>query len=143
MRAPSVREAEADDAPAIAILLDQLGYPAIDATQVASRMPMLQAAGGRILVAEIDDKVIACLTTSVMQVLHRPRPVGRISMFVVQEDLRGRGIGKTLLSEAQQMLRSQGCEMLEVTSNVRRHEAHAFYEHLGWERSSYRFSRED
>jgi predicted N-acetyltransferase YhbS len=95
-----------------------------------------------VLVAELDGAVIGCLSTSVMRVLHRPAPVGRISMMVVDEALRSRGIGAELVRAAEQALAAQGCYMVEVTSHVRRTEAHRFYERLGYERTSVRLAKE-
>jgi GNAT superfamily N-acetyltransferase len=77
-----------------------------------------------------------------MQVLHRPKPVGRISMMVVEERLRGQGIGAALVRAAEEWLVGQGCGLIEVTSNIARIEAHRFYEKLGYERTSVRLSRE-
>lgn len=93
-------------------------------------------------VAELDGEVVGCLSTSVMRVLHRPAPVGRISMMVVDEALRGRGIGAALVCAAEEALAVQGCYMVEVTSNLRRTEAHRFYERLGYERTSVRLAKE-
>jgi len=86
--------------------------------------------------------VIGCLSTSVMRVLHRPAPVGRISMMVVEEAQRGQGIGAALVRAAEAALAEQGCYMVEVTSHVRRTEAHRFYEKLGYEKTSVRLARE-
>ena len=92
------------------------------------------------LVAE-KGKVVGVLTTSMMAVLHRPRPVGRISMMVVAEAARGAGIGTALVAEAEARLKAAGCGLVEVTSNRKRLRAHAFYERLGYERTSYRFAK--
>lgn len=101
----------------------------------------MQADGFAVLVAELDGAVVGCLSTSHMRVLHRPAPVGRISMMVVDEALRGRGIGAALVRAAEALLAGQGCYVVEVTSHVRRTEAHRFYERLGYERTSVRLAR--
>jgi GNAT superfamily N-acetyltransferase len=102
----------------------------------------MQAENRVVLVAELDGAVIGCLSTSVMRVLHRPAPVGRISMMVVDEALRSRGIGAVLVAAAEQALAAQGCYMVEVTSHVRRTDAHRFYGRLGYERTSVRLAKE-
>jgi GNAT superfamily N-acetyltransferase len=109
---------------------------------VAERMNAMAAEGRVVLVAELGGEVVGCLSTSVVRVLHRPAPVGRISMMVVDEAVRSRGIGAVLVRAAEQALASQGCYMVEVTSHVRRTEAHRFYERLGYERTSVRMAKE-
>jgi predicted N-acetyltransferase YhbS len=135
-----IRSAEPRDSEALSRLIGQLGYEA-SAAEVAERLAAMHAEGRRVLVAELDGAVVGCLSTSVMRVLHRPAPVGRISMMVVDESLRGRGIGAELVRVAEHTLAEQGCSMVEVTSHVRRTEAHRFYERLGYERTSVRLAR--
>ena len=139
--APSVRSAEPRDCGALAGLICQLGYDA-SAEDVAERLAVMVAEGRLVLVAELDGAVVGCLSTSVMRVLHRPAPVGRISMMVVDAALRGGGIGALLVQAAEQALAARGCYMVEVTSNVRRAEAHRFYERLGYERTSVRLAKQ-
>jgi ribosomal protein S18 acetylase RimI-like enzyme len=134
---PAVREVHPADAPAIAALLGELGFPA-DAKQVADRLKDLKRAGEVPLVAH-EDTILGCLTWHVMHVLHRPHPVGRISMMVITKKERGRGMGRMLVEAAEARLRERGCTLIEVTSNIDLDGAHAFYRHLGFERSSYRF----
>jgi GNAT superfamily N-acetyltransferase len=135
-----IRPAEPRDREALARLIGQLGYEA-SAAEVAERLAAMHAEGRQVLVAEVDGAVAGCLSTSVMRVLHRPAPVGRISMMVVDEALRGRGIGAALVRAAEKALAAQGCRMVEVTSHVRRTEAHRFYERLGYERTSVRLAK--
>jgi GNAT superfamily N-acetyltransferase len=92
-----------------------------------------------VLVADRGKQVIGCVSWHVTPVIHRPRPVGRITMLVVGEAERGEGIGTALVEAVEARLRKAGCGLVEVTSNMKRMRAHAFYETLGYERSSYRF----
>ena len=125
----------------LARLIGELGY-AIEAAEAVERLAAMAAEGRAVLVAELDGAVVGCLSTSAMRVLHRPAPVGRISMMVVDETWRSRGIGAALVRAAEQALVAQGCYMVEVTSHVRRTEAHRFYERLGYEKTSVRLARE-
>jgi predicted N-acetyltransferase YhbS len=136
-----IRAADRGDCAAIAGLIAQLGYEATE-VDVVERLVEMEAEQRLVLVAELDGAVIGCLSTSIMRVLHRPAPVGRISMMVVDQALRGRGIGATLVRSAEKALRERGCYMVEVTSHVRRADAHRFYERLGYERTSVRLARE-
>ncbi|MGX7896417.1 GNAT family N-acetyltransferase [Tsuneonella sp. HG222] len=137
----ALRPARQEDCAALSRLIAQLGYDA-ELGDVAVRLAAMEAEGRVVLVAEIDGRVVGCLSTSVMQVLHRPAPVGRISMMVVDEALRGQGIGARLVAAAERHLLAQGCRIVEVTSHVSRERAHAFYEALGYEKTSVRLARE-
>lgn len=137
----TIRSAEVGDCKALARLIGELGYQSVE-RDVAVRLAAMRASGFLVLVAELEGEVVGCLSTSVMQVLHRPAPVGRISMMVVDERLRGRGIGAVLVRAAERALGERGCYMVEVTSNLRRADAHRFYERLGYERTSVRLARE-
>jgi ribosomal protein S18 acetylase RimI-like enzyme len=137
----AVRKAAPADAEPIASLIDELGYP-VTAPDVEARLRLVEEAGHCVLVGELDGQVIGCLSTSVMHVLHRPAPVGRISMMVVDERHRGRGIGATMIREAERLLAANGCQLVEVTSNNRRTDAHRFWESNGYERTSSRFAKD-
>ena len=142
MPTPAIRTATLDDAPELARLLTLLGH-CMTTTEVEARWLDWAAAGNSALVAPGDAGML--LGTAVlhrMHVLHRPRPVGRITALVVDGAARGMNVGRALVEAAEVVLEGAGCGLLEITSKVRLVEAHAFYEHLGYERSSVRFSRE-
>ena len=62
-------------------------------------------------------------------------------MLVVAEEAQGHGIGRMLVEAAEAWMRKHGCTLVEVTSNDRRADAHAFYRHMGYERTSIRFAK--
>lgn len=138
---PAIRRATAADAPELARLLTSLGHPTAAVT-IEAHWDEWEAAGNTALVAERPDGTLSGVATlHHMLVLHRPRPVGRITALVVDAPVRGQGIGRALVAAAEEVLTSVGCGLLEITSNLRRADAHAFYEHLGYERTSFRFAR--
>ena len=134
-----VRHARAEDAERISALIAQLGFDAPPAT-LSARLMALARQGLPCLIAEADE-IVGCVSLSVMTVLHRPLPVGRISMLVVASGWRGRGVGRALVEQAIDLLREAGCGLCEVTSNLALVEAHAFYEKLGFGATSLRLAR--
>ena len=135
-----IRDAAPADAPALAGLINELGYE-VSASGVEERLAAQAAMGLGTLVAEIDGQVIGCASWSLMRVLHRPGPVGRASMLVVSEAARRKGVGKALMAAVEAKCFSLGCVLVEVTSNLRRADAHKFYEALGYDKTSYRFGK--
>lgn len=135
-----IRDARPKDADALATLIVALGYE-VTAAELRRRLALLKKAGHHVLVADRNG-VTGVLTTSTTLTLHRPRPVGRISMMVVAEGTRGGGIGGALVAEAEVRLRAAGCGLVEVTSNAKRLRAHVFYERLGYVRTSHRFAKQ-
>ena len=139
--ATTIRPATERDAAELARLVTALGY-ATTAPQLAERWETFAAAGNTALVAVAADGTLAgAATLHRTDVLHRPRPVGRITALVVDASARGQGIGRALVAAAERFLAEAGCGLLEVTSNFRLAEAHAFYAHVGFEKTSYRFSK--
>jgi GNAT superfamily N-acetyltransferase len=136
----AIRDARPKDAETLAALIVALGYD-VTAAEIRKRLAVLKRAGQHILVADRGG-AIGVLTTAITQVLHRPRPVGRISMMVVAEGERGTGVGAALVAAAEARLKAAGCGLVEVTRNAKRLRAHAFYERLGYERTSYRFAKQ-
>lgn len=134
----TVREADASDAPRLVELIIALGHR-IEEADVSRNLETLAQDGVLPLVATDGDEVIGMCGISAMVTVHRPAPVGRVSVMIVDEAYRGRGIGALLMAEAESRLSKRGCKIIEVTSNMSRDRAHHFYEQLGYERTSYRF----
>lgn len=137
---PKIREAKPGDSKVLAKLIKYLGHE-IDEKAVRKNLSRLAKAGETPLVATLDKQVVGLVGLHRMVAVHRPAPVGRINVLVVAEEAQDRGIGRILVEAAEQWCRKAGCKILEVTSNDRRTAAHAFYRHLGYERTSMRFMK--
>lgn len=135
----AIRDARPGDAEPAAALIRALGYE-VGAADVRKRLAALRKSGDGALAAVRGD-LAGLITLHVTPVLHRPRPVGRITLLVVAEEARGQGIGAALVAAAEQWLAAKGCGLIEVTSNRKRLRAHNFYERLGYDRTSYRFAK--
>ena len=134
-----IREADSVDAEALARLVST--FAPAEADEVAERLALLARAGERPFVARLGDKIVGLITWHVTPVLHRPKPVGRITYLSVDEKVRRQGIGRQLVETVEARLQERGCGSIEVTSNVRLVGAHKFYRALKFERTSYRFGK--
>ena len=139
-----IRDARPEDAPALAALLAELGYP--DAVEpLRARLGAFTAdSASFVLVAAEADGLLGLASASVVPLLHEDGSWCRLSALVVGERSRRAGIGRKLVAEVEARARAAGCRYLEVTSGERpeREAAHAFYEALGLEQVSRRYLKE-
>ena len=137
-RKPKLRDAKPGDASRLVELIAELGHEVTE-KQVRKNLAALKKAGETPIVATLDKAVVGLVGVHRMVTVHRPAPVGRIPILVVAKEAQGLGLGRMLVDAVEQWCREKGCQLIEVTSNDRRAEAHAFYRHMGYERSSIRF----
>ena len=144
MSGVSVRDAEERDAPAIASLCAQLGYPT-PAEAVGVRMDRLREdRQARVIVAVVDegDAVAGLATIHVRYTINHEAPIGQLTLLVVDERARGQGIGRTLVAESEAWARGRGCKRFVVTTALRRTDAHTFYEKLGFVHTGRRYGKD-
>lgn len=135
---PQVRDAKPSDTKRLVELIRELGHE-ITEQQVRKNLAALKRSGETPLVATVGKALEGMCGVSARVVIHRPAPLGRITALVVTKEAQGHGLGRMLVGAAEEWMRGKGCQLVEVTSNDRRAEAHAFYRHLGYERTSIRF----
>jgi GNAT superfamily N-acetyltransferase len=137
----TIREAGADDASVVAALLGELGYE-MSADTAAERLAALSGSTGeRVLLAFDGSAPSGLVAVHVAEMLHRPKPVARVTALVVAQCARGRGVGRVLLDHAVAFARERGCGLIELTSALYREDAHAFYRANGWASTAQRFHR--
>jgi GNAT superfamily N-acetyltransferase len=136
-----VRPMTFDDAAAVAGLANQLGYE-ISAGTVGDWVA--GASESRVaLVAEIEGGVVGWIEAHDRELLQHPRVV-EIGGLVVEQGMRGRGIGESLVAAIRTWGLGRGHTEIMVRSNITRDGAHQFYEGLGFRRAktSHTFSLE-
>jgi GNAT superfamily N-acetyltransferase len=128
-----IRRAKNSDAPRLASLAGQLGYPTTPA-QLRERFRRIHPASQHaIFVAEsAKDGVIGWLHVS-RQPLLEEELRAEVNGLVVADGQRSLGAGARLLATAEDWARKHGCKGMSVRSNVIRERAHKFYERNGYE----------
>jgi len=137
-----IRPAVLDDAPELARLMGELGYPT-DAFAMRTRLEKIFAAPHHhTLVADAGSGRLAGLCGLRLGLFYeRDTPFVQIAALVVDSGQVRTGVGRRLVHEAERWARTRGALDLVVTSNLRRAQAHRFYESLGYERTGYRFHK--
>lgn len=125
-----IRQANEFDADALALLVEELGYPT-KASQARTRLLDINRAGDAVLVAVYESKVIGMIVLHRTRFLHR-EPDGRIATLVVFDKYRSCGIGARLVEAAEAIFREWGCQRIEVSSGAQREAAHKFYRREGY-----------
>ena len=136
-----IRDAIESDAEAISPLLLQLMREPSTAEQIRARLRRLGQTGvDRVLVAVAEGRVVGLAGLHVAWMVHVGRPTARLMSLVVDEGCRGRGIGRCLVEASCGQARAWACDRLELTSRLTRTGGHSFYESVGFEHTSKRFS---
>lgn len=138
---PHIRPATAKDAAALVPLIALLGHE-VEQRNLAKRISTVRKAGDRAFVATLGKSLVGLCGAQLMTMIHREQRVGRITVLVVAEKARKQSIGRMLVEAAEEHLRKAGCGLVEVTSRDEHSQAHAFYRHMGYERTSIRFAKE-
>jgi ribosomal protein S18 acetylase RimI-like enzyme len=141
----TLREATADDLPAVLALYAQPGMNdsgVIDIDQAKAIFAQFaRYPSYRLWVAcGAQGEVIGSYALMVMHNLaHMGTPAAVVEDVVVHPQHRSQGIGRQMMEHARTLAREAGCYKLALSSNQQRTRAHAFYESLGFERHGISF----
>ena len=137
----AIRPAADGDVDAIARLMGELGYAATP-RQVRARLARVAGDEGyAAFVAVADGAVAGFIGLQRGWAYEHDRPFARIISLVVDARVRRRGVGARLVEFADGWARERGAYVLMLNTNVRREEAHRFYESMGFSRTGYRYAR--
>jgi GNAT superfamily N-acetyltransferase len=137
-----VRRAGSQDVEALARLCSQLGYPAT-ADAMPGRMARFAAdPGAREFVATRANQVVGFTTVHLRQTLNHDAPIAQITLLVVDESNRTRGVGRALVDAAVAWAEERGAKRVAVTTALDRAGAHAFYEKVGFRHTGRRYAKD-
>ena len=126
-----VRPMRSEDAPRVANLTTQLGYPSTDA-DISRRFQLIgERSDTRLFVAEENGRVVGWIHVQAASLLECDARA-EIWGLVVDESARGTGVGRRLVEAAEDWARGRGLPSIALRSNQRRTDAQGFYLHLGY-----------
>ncbi|KDN78164.1 GNAT family acetyltransferase [Streptomyces olindensis] len=134
-----IRAAAADDVPAIVAMLadDPLGAQRESPDDLAPYLTALERLSTdpnqHLVVAAREGRVVGTLQLTIIPGLSRRGAIRSIIEGVrIHADERGSGLGTQLIEWAIAESRDQGCQLVQLTSDKTRTDAHRFYERLGF-----------
>ena len=138
----SIRDAELNDAPELAVLMRELGYET-DATEMEARLELiLTDPAYKTFVAIMDGSVCGMIGTLTYPSYEHNDASGRILALVTSSTVRRRGIGHALIATAEKDFAQRGIGRVSLDTRFTREDAHKFYELLGYERNGWRFVKQ-
>jgi GNAT superfamily N-acetyltransferase len=134
-----IRPATTDDVPAIVSMLadDPLGAQRESPDDLEPYLAALERLSSdpnqHLVVATREDRVVGTLQLTIVPGLSRRGATRSIIEGVrIHADERGGGLGTRLIEWAIEESRRQGCQLVQLTSDITRTDAHRFYERLGF-----------
>jgi GNAT superfamily N-acetyltransferase len=127
-----IRRMTEADAPRVADLTTQLGYPSDEDAARRRIADVRSRDAGELLVAVDDaDRPIGWIQVARVHLLAEDA-VASIDGLVVDDGTRSAGIGAALVEAAEAWARDAGADAMVVRSRSTREGAHRFYERIGY-----------
>ncbi|MFL5673432.1 MAG: GNAT family N-acetyltransferase [Chloroflexota bacterium] len=127
-----LRRAASTDAESIATLFTDEGYPA-GPSDIVARLDRFATDDAQVIVAEHEDALLGFIAFAALPRFEHDDTIVRIVALVVDAGARERGVGRTLMAEAERIGRERGAAFIELTAGHHRPEARQLYESLGYD----------
>ena len=122
--------------------MTQLGY-ATSADEMRGRLEGISSHPDYMTyVAELEGEVVGIVGAGISRYYEKGGVYGRLLALAVDKRQRGRGIGASLVAEAERRLKEAGATSVIVNSGSQRSDAHRFYRRLGYIETGLRFVKE-
>jgi len=137
-----IRPATPDDFDAIYTFVCGLEEQVFDKAELRQCYEVcLAAENSYYLIATLGNRPIGYISCHGQILMHHCGWVYEIQELYVLPEHRSLGVGKILTQAIEKILAEKDYKLLEVASNMRRTDAHRFYETNGFEKTSFKFKR--
>ena len=135
-----IREATPNDSKAVLTLLDQLcEWDKCSKYSDSHFLEALKSDHMKVFVAEEEGQVVGEATIITYLAIRHNKPYVFVDELVVDEDYRGKGIGKALMQRAIEYGKEIDAKCVNVASRKDKTESHEFYKAIGFKLEDYVF----
>ena len=139
----TIREAnESDILDILSLVNNELGYPEVTLDELSSRIKRMNHAGNyHIYVAVISDHVVGFIAIAQEIAIEIQTDFIRIKAMAVSASYQSKGVGSSLLRHIERIASEKDIELFTLSSSFHRLDAHRFYEHNGYNKTSFTFQK--
>lgn len=130
-----IRKVRIDDVKFVADLSIQLGHELTEKEAAERVSKIMKDRNQAIFVAEhVGERILGYAYVMFVYELANGYQA-RLEGLVTDENARGLGIGRKLMEQVEKWAKKKGSKTMKFVSNIKRVEAHGFYEEIGYEKS--------
>jgi ribosomal protein S18 acetylase RimI-like enzyme len=138
-----IRYCEVGDFEGVQKLLKQL-WPDVNSNPAELQIVFERAVASeaqKLIVAIAENSIVGFCSLTLKNNLWQAGNLGVVDELVVDNQYRAKGIGKSLMEKITEAARENKCKRIELDSSIHRTAAHQFYEHIGFVKRAYWFSK--
>jgi GNAT superfamily N-acetyltransferase len=135
-----IRPAEARDVIVLTRLAGELGYPSSEAQMAVRLERVLKDSDHAVFVAENESGSVVGWVHIFTNKLLESDARAEIGGLISDPNARRQGIGRALMRGAEEWARERGLPLISLRSNIKRTDAHRFYEGLGYAAAKTQFN---
>lgn len=138
-----IREIESKDYVSVAaIWRDVLGFSSATIENVTRTYEKMKDDNRyRTFVADADGEVVGFVTAVETLAVDHPNGYIKMNGLAVLPQFQRRGIGRMLMERVEKLAAERGASFIGLASGFQRTGAHAFYERLGYQKTSFWFRK--
>ncbi|MCF8564653.1 GNAT family N-acetyltransferase [Alicyclobacillus tolerans] len=136
-----MRSAEVEDIPVLCTLMEQLTGHTVTSDTMENRLKFVaESPFDSLYVCHENGVVVGLLAFRIRENIEDVSRYGEVSVIVVDEQDRRKGVGRFLMEFAERLAVEKGCIRTWLVSGFgREEEVHHFYREIGYEVTGYRF----